>query len=138
MPNEIPNNGVGYHILADLTCDKEKIIHTTKLKKIIDEVIKESGLNVKKCVYYQFKPYGATILYILSESHIAIHTWPELNYVALDIFVCANKTPLKEAKIKAERTLNLIIKKLDVTLRKVKCLYRAPYNKPSQYKKKVN
>lgn len=37
---------------------------------------------------YKFEPYGLTITLLLAESHIAVHTWPEHGYVALDLFTC--------------------------------------------------
>ena len=38
---------------------------------------------------------GITGVAILAESHISIHTWPELDYIALDIFVCGDRDPRK-------------------------------------------
>ncbi len=38
---------------------------------------------------------GITGVAILAESHISIHTWPELDYIALDIFVCGERDPRK-------------------------------------------
>ena len=47
-------------------------------------------------VFYSFKPTaphpggqsGVTGVVLLAESHVAIHTWPELNAVTLDVYVC--------------------------------------------------
>jgi S-adenosylmethionine decarboxylase len=36
----------------------------------------------------QFEPIGATMLYLLSESHLSIHTYPEKNYCAIDVYCC--------------------------------------------------
>ena len=36
---------------------------------------------------------GITGVAILAESHMSIHTWPELDYVAVDIFMCGNSNP---------------------------------------------
>jgi S-adenosylmethionine decarboxylase len=39
------------------------------------------------------KHAGVTGVAMLAESHISIHTWPELDYIALDIFMCGNSNP---------------------------------------------
>jgi S-adenosylmethionine decarboxylase len=45
---------------------------------------------------FNFEPQGYTAMILLSESHIALHTWPEKNMIIIDIFTCGNKTdPLK-------------------------------------------
>lgn len=39
-------------------------------------------------IIHQFDPYGLTGIILLSESHISIHTWPELGQATLDVFTC--------------------------------------------------
>lgn len=43
-----------------------------------------------KTVAYRFEPIGLTLVYILSESHLAIHTWPEHKLLHLDLVTCSN------------------------------------------------
>lgn len=38
---------------------------------------------------HKFEPQGASIVFILKESHLAIHTWPEKRYVHLDLVTCS-------------------------------------------------
>ena len=38
---------------------------------------------------------GITGVALLAESHISVHTWPELNYAAFDAFMCGNANPKK-------------------------------------------
>ncbi len=53
---------------------------------------KQSGLTVVGQVFHGFgtadDPAGATGAIVLAESHVAVHTWPELDAVTLDIYVC--------------------------------------------------
>lgn len=42
--------------------------------------------------FYQFEPHGLTALALLAESHMSIHTYPELGYAALDVFTCGDHT----------------------------------------------
>ncbi len=64
--------------------DKKAIEQTLKLG------IKESGLTLKNIIGHQFQPAGATVIAVISESHIAIHTYPEAGHASVDIFTCAN------------------------------------------------
>lgn len=45
-------------------------------------------LIVVKEAYHVFKPGGITFVYILSQSHMAFHTWPESNIIHIDILSC--------------------------------------------------
>lgn len=45
-------------------------------------------LNVVEEKFHQFKPYGVSGVMVLKESHFTIHTWPEHNYAAVDLFIC--------------------------------------------------
>ncbi|MEM2341506.1 MAG: adenosylmethionine decarboxylase [Candidatus Bathyarchaeia archaeon] len=80
---------MGVHIIADfLGVDPGKIARVEDLRIILDRVVSKSGLHVVSSIFHQFKPHGVSVAYILSESHLSVHTWPEFGYVALDIFTC--------------------------------------------------
>lgn len=79
------------HLLMDLwpkvpVCKS----HTTKIIRII-----EKYFQVVKRVRHRFAPIGETIVYILSSSHFSLHTFPEHNYISLDIYSCSKCTELK-------------------------------------------
>ena len=80
----------GLHILGEITTNKvEKLRSLSQTKKYIDSVIKKHNLHKLGSFYYKFsKSGGFTGLISLVESHIAIHTWPELNYLTLDVYLC--------------------------------------------------
>ena len=44
--------------------------------------------DILKEVSYQFDPIGCSILFLLSESHISIHSFPEKNHMSFDIYTC--------------------------------------------------
>lgn len=51
--------------------------------------VEEAGLIAVGECFHQFgEKGGVTGVVVLAESHISIHTWPEKNYVTLDVFVC--------------------------------------------------
>ncbi len=67
------------------------------VKSIVDRVVKKAEFTVLGSNYHQFKPFGVSCVYLLAESHISIHTWPESNYVAVDIFTCGDESKAFEA-----------------------------------------
>ncbi len=85
------------HLIVEFMGVKpEKISKVKPVKRILDSVISKAGLKVVSSSFHQFKPFGVSGVYLLRESHLSIHTWPELGYVALDIFTCGNeKSALK-------------------------------------------
>lgn len=77
--------------MADLYgCSFNKIsrISKVKLKKLFSAMVKNSGLTEVGNLYYFFGKLSFTMVIAIQESHIALHTWPEENYVSIDIFVC--------------------------------------------------
>jgi len=41
---------------------------------------------------FKFNPHGLSMLYLIAESHIAIHTWPEYNLIDLEIVTCKEES----------------------------------------------
>lgn len=56
--------------------------------RMLQDIAQECQLTVLQISHHSFKPHGLTALYLLSESHISIHTWPESNRFALDVYSC--------------------------------------------------
>jgi S-adenosylmethionine decarboxylase proenzyme len=81
----------GLHILANLyRCegDARYLTDGTLLRGVCIEAIEKAGLTVLGDLFHQFEGGGTTGCVVLAESHVAIHTWPELRSVTLDAFVC--------------------------------------------------
>ena len=57
------------------------------------------GLTIVREVVHPFSPHGMTLLYVLAESHLALHTWPEERFVALELFTC-RQLPDYELKLR--------------------------------------
>jgi len=58
------------------------------ISKLLDLICERYGYQVLARNGHAFSPIGATVLYLLSESHISVHTFPERGYVAVDIYTC--------------------------------------------------
>lgn len=57
---------------------------------ILDELVSRLSFTVVKRVDYAFESGGKTIVYILSQSHLILHTWPEYNLFHIDLVSCTD------------------------------------------------
>lgn len=81
----------GLHILAEFhTCqgDRRLLLDAGILAALCRRACAGAGLSVVAEAFHQFPAAGATGALVLAESHLAIHTWPELDAVTLDLYVC--------------------------------------------------
>ena len=77
------------HFLLELyRCDREKLNDESFLRCILNRAAKLAKATVLNLISNKFEPQGVTAIALLAESHISIHTWPESNYSAVDIFTC--------------------------------------------------
>ena len=77
------------HLLLELyRCDYEKLNDESFLRCTLNRASKLANATVLNLISNKFKPQGVTAIALLAESHISIHTWPESNYSAVDIFTC--------------------------------------------------
>ena len=82
-------NNHGKHLLLELyRCDCEKLNDESFLRCSLNKAAKLAKATVLNLISNKFEPQGVTAIALLSESHISIHTWPESNYSAADIFTC--------------------------------------------------
>jgi S-adenosylmethionine decarboxylase proenzyme len=49
------------------------------------------GATIVEQVFHHFSPHGVSGVVVIAESHLAIHTWPEYNYAAVDLFTCGSE-----------------------------------------------
>ena len=77
------------HLLLELySCDSEKLNDESFLRCTLNRAAKLAKATVLNLISNKFEPQGVTAIALLAESHISIHTWPESNYCAVDIFTC--------------------------------------------------
>ncbi len=83
---------LGRHVLAEICgCNYEILNDINKVEEIMVNAALEAGAEVRECVFHKFSPQGVSGVVVISESHLAIHTWPELGYAAVDVFTCGEK-----------------------------------------------
>tara|TARA_Y100001968_G_scaffold307355_1_gene325113 strand:- start:614 stop:1081 length:468 start_codon:yes stop_codon:yes gene_type:complete len=95
------HENIGRHCILELyQCDHARLNDEAFLRTIITSSAKISGATLINLVTHSFKPQGVTGLALLAESHISIHTWPEIGYAAIDVFTCGDHTmPEKACKL---------------------------------------
>ena len=86
-------NVVGKQILIDVkNIDSDKLKLVENIKPFMDNLVEELKLNVVGECSHQFEkdnsPYGATMIYLLSESHLSAHTFVDEGKITLDLFTC--------------------------------------------------
>lgn len=82
-------HALGRHLLAELRgCDPSRLADLDLVREAMLEAARVSGATFVTQSFHHFAPLGISGVVIVSESHLAIHTWPEHRYAALDYFTC--------------------------------------------------
>ncbi len=80
---------IGTSLLADCRLRNPPLFEDPEnMEHALDELIRRANLTLLSKHIRTFQPEGITAIAILGESHIVLHTWPTLNYLAIDIFAC--------------------------------------------------
>ncbi len=89
LSNDQKSSHQSKHLLLELyKCDYEKLNDESFLRCTLNRAAKLAKATVLNLISNKFDPQGVTAIALLAESHISIHTWPESNYSAVDIFTC--------------------------------------------------
>jgi S-adenosylmethionine decarboxylase len=88
-------NGVpcaGIHLIVDLH-DAEGLDDIDLIDATLRRCVAASRATLLHLHLHHFHPNGVSGVAVLAESHISIHTWPDLGYAALDVFMCGKAEP---------------------------------------------
>lgn len=107
----------GIHITADLWSIEPSLIEDHLLLIALAKNAAEmSGATIISVQFKEFHPHGMTIVILLAESHLSIHTYPEKSFIAIDCYTCGDK-------VDPEIAIHTIISRLNpikVYIRKLK------------------
>jgi len=78
-----------------------------EMEKIFADALSYSGMSIINKTLHKFEPQGETCVWLLEESHMAVHTYPENAYFAIDVFTCG-------IKAKPMKTIEYLTKKLSI------------------------
>ena len=83
----------GRHVLVDLW-GAQKLDDLPYIEETLEAAALVAGATILEKKFHVFSPNnGVTGVLVLAESHISIHTWPEANFAAIDIFMCGECDP---------------------------------------------
>ncbi|MCQ6339036.1 adenosylmethionine decarboxylase [Bacillus cereus] len=96
----------GKHIIVDLWgVDFSLLDDIHFLEYHLVNAADYSGAHVLNVSKNEFQPYGVTVLVLLSESHLSIHTYPEQNFAAIDCYTCGTTV---EPQIAIDYIVNIL------------------------------
>lgn len=82
-------NALGRHILVEFVgCNPEILNDVSVIEKSMVDAAQKAGATVIQSNFHHFSPFGVSGVVVIQESHLAIHTWPEYQYAAVDLFTC--------------------------------------------------
>jgi len=80
---------LGRHLLVEFTgCDAAPLADLDRVTTAMLQAAEASGATIVTHSFHHFSPHGVSGAVIIAESHLAIHTWPEHGFAAVDFFSC--------------------------------------------------
>lgn len=114
---------LGTHFLVDGDgCSFDKLNNLDHLIKMCFFIAGLYKLNVEDYMVKKFTPQGISVIFLLSESHLSIHTWPELGKFSLDLFSCSCfkfDIRIKKNKINLKTVINSYLRPTSINLNSI-------------------
>jgi len=86
----------GTHLIIDMSgCDAREIDDMDHLLNVMADAAKASGMHVIQVSSKKFEPVGVSVILLLEESHMSVHSYPKFGVAMFDIFTCGEKDALK-------------------------------------------
>jgi S-adenosylmethionine decarboxylase proenzyme len=84
-------SALGHHLLVEYTaCDATVLADLDRVTAAMLAAAEASGATIVTHSFHHFSPHGVSGAVIIAESHLAIHTWPEHRFAAVDFFSCGS------------------------------------------------
>lgn len=85
-------NTLGKHVILEMYgCTFESLDDHDLIMETFKKAVKDAKMTLLGLQSHKFEPQGVTAVALLSESHMSIHTFPELGYAAADVFTCGDE-----------------------------------------------
>lgn len=89
MHNETDSRPLGHHLLIEYyECNPAVLADKERIRLAMIEAARRARATIVTDVFHTFSPHGVSGVVVIAESHVAIHTWPEHAYAAVDVFTC--------------------------------------------------
>jgi spermidine synthase len=84
-------NSLGRHLLVEYyDCDVDVLDSVETIREAMTNAAEMAGATIVSDTFHHFSPYGVSGVVVIAESHLAIHTWPEHKFAAVDLFTCGD------------------------------------------------
>jgi len=94
----------GTHLIIEVVCG-EGLDDEARIQGAFRECVEACGATLLHIHTHKFSPQGVSGVAVLAESHISVHTWPEIGYGAFDVFMCGEAQPWRAVDV-LRRTFN--------------------------------
>jgi S-adenosylmethionine decarboxylase len=94
-------------------CDPALLKDAAALRPLLLDAVRAGHGTVVTEIFHNFSPHGVSGVIVIAESHVAIHTWPEHGFAAVDIFSCSSTLD----QVKIEDCMRLGLRASHVTRR---------------------
>ncbi len=82
-------HALGTHLLVELKdCQSDSLSDPEFVRNSMIDAAKKAHATIVDDKFHHFSPFGVSGVVVIAESHLAIHTWPEYRYAAVDVFTC--------------------------------------------------
>lgn len=106
---------MGHHVLVSLYGISFSLLDDIHgIRGVFEKAVEACGATVLNRFSHQFVPQGVTVVYALAESHISIHTFPEMGSCAIDVYTCGDMKPMSAVNVLIEH-----FKPIEVSIQEV-------------------
>lgn len=92
------SEALGVHLLLDVAeAPFSTLDDTALLESALRQAVDEMGANLLGVHIHRLSPQGLSGIAVISESHLTVHTWPELGEAAADLFTCGDASRARSA-----------------------------------------
>jgi S-adenosylmethionine decarboxylase len=89
---------LGEHYIIELyECDKSVLNNLDVIQGALLKAADLAGATIIDSRFHRFAPQGVSGVIVIAESHLSIHTWPELGYAALDLYTCNHDMDINQS-----------------------------------------
>ncbi len=82
----------GRHLIIEVV-DGHGLDDEARIQQAFRDCVETCGATLLHIHTHKFSPQGVSGVAVLAESHISVHTWPEIGYGAFDVFMCGDAKP---------------------------------------------
>ncbi|MBV7393378.1 adenosylmethionine decarboxylase [Mameliella sediminis] len=103
----------GTHLIIEVVNGKG-LDDEARIQQAFRDCVDTCGATLLHIHTHKFSPQGVSGVAVLAESHISVHTWPEIGYGAFDVFMCGDAQPWKAVDVlgRAFATSDVRVKEL--------------------------